>query len=299
MYPAVPIAAPACFPILESTDFSGEGSFYFDVARLKGRQDIPRAYLHRHNYYHLLWMTRAKGTHSLDFEQYDVRDYSVFFLSPGQVHAWTSSVEPQGYVLNISTDFFAQMFPRADDVAKFPFFHVADGTPVLYLTRAQHDKMLPLLHEIERETLARHTGRYDVVRSYLLILLTQLRRLHPTEGREPAHLAGYSLAKRFMLLMENHYLTAQPMRQYATLLSVSERQLNDALRRTMGKTANQLVQDRVALEAKRMLGNTRLSVAEVAFALNFEDPAYFARFFKKITSLSPGAFRKKHDQPLI
>ena len=298
MSTGTPTPYPESFPTLESSDFSGEGSFYFDLVRLQDRDDIPRGFLHRHNYYHLLWMSEASGTHMLDFEQHEVRDHSVFFLSPGQIHAWTSSVKPRGYVLNISTDFFAHMFPRADDIAKFPFFHLAGGSPAIYLSREQHDGMLPLLNEIERETRDRQTGRFDVVRSYLLILLTQLRRLYPADERETAAGPSYSLVKRFTMLIEEHYLEFGAIRQYADALHVSERQLNEAAKRSMGRTASQLVQERVALEAKRLLSNTGLSIAEIAFQLNFEDPSYFARFFKKHTGCTAGDFRKKYDQPI-
>jgi AraC-like DNA-binding protein len=190
------------------------------------------------------------------------------------------------------------MFPRADDIAKFPFFHVAGGSPVIYLSREQHDGMLPLLGEIERETRDRQTGRFDVVRSYLLILLTQLRRLYPADERETAAGPGYPLARRFTMLIEDHYLEFNAIRQYADALCVSERQLNEAVKRSVGRTASQLVQERIALEAKRLLSNTALGIAEIAFKLNIEDPAYFARFFKKRTGCTPGDFRRKHYRPI-
>lgn len=282
-------------PTIETTDFSGAGTFYFDLVRLEDRQDIPRGFLHRHNYYHLLWMTRAAGTHMLDFEQFEVRDRSVFFLSPGQMHAWTSCVPPRGYVLNISTEFFARMFPRADDIAKFPFFHLTRGAQALYLTDAQHGGMLPLLQEIEREMLARHTGRLDVVRSYLLILLTQLRRLYPADEAAEEGSTGHSLARRLGLLIEARYLEYSAIRQYAEALCVSERQLNEAVKRAVGRTASQLVQERIALEAKRLLTHTGKGVSEIAYQLNFDDPAYFARFFKKHSGCTPGEFRHRYQ----
>jgi AraC-like DNA-binding protein len=291
-------SAPEPFPTFDTSDFSGAGTFYFDLVRLQDRADIPRGFLHRHNYYHLLWMTRARGTHWLDFEQFEVRDHTVFFLSPGQLHAWTSSVPPCGYVLNISTEFFARMFPRADDIARFPFFHPTRGAPAIYLTREQHDGMLPLLHEIELETLERRIGRFDVVRSYLLILLTRLRRLYPAEAPEAAAGPGYSLTRRLGLLIEEHYLRYGTIRQYAEALCVSERQLNEAVKRTVGRTASQLVQERIALEAKRLLSNTDKGIAEIAFELNFGDPAYFTRFFRKHSGCAPGEFRRRHSRPV-
>lgn len=286
------------FPIFQTSDFAGEGSFYFDLVRLEDRDDIPRGFLHRHNYYHLLWMTRANGTHMLDFAHFDVRDYSVFFLSPGQVHAWTSSVKPYGFVLNFSTDFFARMFPRADDVAKFPFFHPTRGNSALYLTQDQHDAMLPLLDEMEREGRDRQPGFRDVVQSCLLILLTRLRRLCPDTEEAGGVGPQQALTRRFMMLVETHYLRFDTIGEYAQALCVSERQLNDAVKRTVGRTASQVVQERVLLEAKRWLSNTEMGIGEIAFRLNIEDPAYFARFFKKQTGLTPGDFRRKHCRPL-
>lgn len=298
MSAALPSGLPGEFPIFETSDFAGDGTFYFDLVRLQDRDDIPRGFLHRHNYYHLLWMSRASGTHMLDFAHFDVRDHSVFFLSPGQVHAWTSSVKPYGYVLNFSTDFFARMFPRADDVAKFPFFHPTSGNSALYLTPDQHDGMLPLLDQMERESRDREPGFADVVQASLLILLTRLRRLCP--DNEPAGGVGphHALARRFTMLVETHYLRFEAIGEYAEALCVSERQLNDAVKRALGRTASQLVQERVLLEAKRWLSNTETGIAEIAFRLNIEDPAYFARFFKKQTGLTPGDFRRKHCRPL-
>lgn len=282
---------PADFPTFESTDFAGVGSFYFDLARLQERPEIPRGFPHRHAYYHILWMTRAQGTHMVDFQHLDVRDRSVFFLGPGQLHAWSSSVPPTGYVLNISTAFFTHMFPRADDIAKFPFFHPAGGQPVLYLSPPQHDDMAPLLQAMEQEMQTRQAGYYDVVRSYLLILLTRLRRLYALDDHALRAGRSYPLARRFALLVEEHYLNLRSICDYADALAVSERQLNDAVKRTTGRTASRVVHERLVLEAKRLLANTELGIAEIAFQLNFEDPAYFARFFKKHTALTPGQFR--------
>ncbi|GAB3114685.1 helix-turn-helix transcriptional regulator [Bordetella tumbae] len=286
------IVSASDFPTFESTDFAGEGSFYFDLVRLQDQPGIPRGFPHRHTYYHILWMSRAQGTHMLDFQHLEVRDGAVFFLTPGQLHAWTSSVAPQGYVMNISTAFFTHMFPRADDIAKFPFFHPTSGNPVLYLTRDQHDDMLPLLQAMEQEQQGRQPGRYDVIRSYLLILLTQLRRVYPIDDRTRTAGPSYPLVKRFALLIETQYLAYNSIQQYANALYVSARQLNEATKRATGRTASQLIQDRILLEAKRLLSNTESGIADIAFQLNFEDPAYFTRFFKKHTAMTPGEFRK-------
>ena len=295
----MPTKASPTFPTFDTSDFGGAGGpFYFDLVRLQDRDDIPRAFPHRHNYYHLLWMTEGHGAHMLDFEQFELRANTVFFVSPGQIHAWTSSTRPKGYVINFSTEFFVQMLPRSDDIAQFPFFHIARDTPALYLEQSRHDELLPLLFDIEKEVLNREDGRFDIVRSYLLILLTRLRRLYPmsiTEGMSPQ---SYCLTKRFKLLLDEHFLEFGPVRDYAAKLHITDRQLNDAIKRTMGCTAGQLLHERIVLEAKRLLSNTHLSVSEIAFQLNFDDLAYFCRFFKKHTQLTPGQFKQRYSGPM-
>lgn len=270
-------------------------SFLFDLVKLDGRTDVPRPFLHRHSYYHLLWISEARGQHLLDFETLEVRPRSVFFISPGQMHAWGSEIPPSGYVLNLSAEFFMQIYHRQDDI---PFFGIANAHPSLYLSVEQHEACLPLLAEIEREYAHRDAWSHDAIRSCVLLLLTRLRRLLPEGSGEQAAPKHYSLARRLKLLIEQHYLDFRSVKDYANELLVTERRLNEAARTATGKTVIALMQERILLEAKRLLTQSDLDIAQVSYRLNFEDPAYFSRFFKKHTAVTPLEFKRTFSGPV-
>ncbi|RYZ32209.1 MAG: AraC family transcriptional regulator, partial [Sphingobacteriales bacterium] len=68
--------------------------------------------------------------------------------------------------------------------------------------------------------------------------------------------------------------------------------LNALCQDLLGKTAGELIRDRILLEAKRLLVNADISISEIAWQLNFADNSYFSKFFKKQAGTTPEAFRK-------
>jgi AraC family transcriptional regulator, transcriptional activator of pobA len=100
--------------------------------------------------------------------------------------------------------------------------------------------------------------------------------------------------RRFRHLIESHYLKHWPVERYARHLSLSETSLNRLCRRLAGVTAFDLIQQRLALEARRRLVYAASPVSGIAGELGFKDPAYFSRFFRRHSGVSPVEFRRRH-----
>lgn len=96
---------------------------------------------------------------------------------------------------------------------------------------------------------------------------------------------------RFRHLLEQRYADTRRVEDYAAQLGCSVRTLTRASLADTGRTAKQVVDDRVALEAKRLLAGTVLPVADVGRRLGFPEPTNFGRFFHREVGHSPGAFR--------
>lgn len=97
-------------------------------------------------------------------------------------------------------------------------------------------------------------------------------------------------------LVEANITTTKQVKQYAKMLSLTSYQLNAVTKKLLGKTCQQLINDEVILEAKRLLLATASPVAQIANKLGYSDASYFIRFFKVHTCQSPQAYRKNFIQ---
>lgn len=135
-----------------------------------------------------------------------------------------------------------------------------------------------------------------LLRHQLAALLLRIQLLDDAGG-DPANVERRTF-ERFRRRLEDGYPHSRRVEDYAAELGCSVRTLTRACLSVTGRTAKQVVDDRVALQARRLLAATDLSVAEVGRSLGFGEPTNFGRFFHRETGLSPGHFRgTPPDQP--
>jgi AraC-like DNA-binding protein len=88
-------------------------------------------------------------------------------------------------------------------------------------------------------------------------------------------------------------MTLKTPRDYAAKMNITPNYLNALCRKKSGKSAGELIRQRILLEAKRLLAHSTMSISEIAFQLGFEDNSYFGRYFRRYTRLTPGEFRQQ------
>ncbi|GAB3650895.1 helix-turn-helix transcriptional regulator [Hymenobacter agri] len=244
---------------------------------------------HAHDFYLLLYITEGAGTHTVDLVTYELRPGSLFFLAPGQVHHWQLAPDTAGYVVFFSADFYLFRYPGSG-LYDFPFFDSAHP-PVLYLPPAETD-IRPLIERLFAEYETPQANQAEVFRSYLHLSLELAARHYAAPAAAETGLAQQQI-RQFGALLNQHYRTLRSVRDYAALLHVSANHLNALCRRVLNKTASDLIHARVITEAQRLLSHSALGVAQVAYALGFEDASYFGRYFRKYTGITPEAFRQQ------
>ncbi len=127
---------------------------------------------------------------------------------------------------------------------------------------------------------------------YLGLILAHLWRACGLSGAADSFVAGAPLAERFRQLVELHYRDNLGVDEYAHILGATRAQLHAACVRALGSAPLKLVHARLMAEAKLRLQETPQPVEQIGYGLGFRDPAYFNRFFRRSSGLSPGAFRK-------
>ena len=98
--------------------------------------------------------------------------------------------------------------------------------------------------------------------------------------------------RRFNFLVDMHYKTKRKVSEYAELLHKSPETLSNLFSIYNQKSPQQIILDRIALEAKRLINFTDKQNQEIAYELGFNDPAHFSRFFKKMTQMTPSEYRE-------
>lgn len=127
-----------------------------------------------------------------------------------------------------------------------------------------------------------------------MIFFIEFVRQSPNPKGIPNASKSYSQERfeEFLELLDKHIATHKQLSQYTDLMNLSPYQLNEITKSSIGKTASELINEHVILEAKRYLLATTNQVKDIADNLGYEDTSYFIRFFKKHTGYSPEAFRQ-------
>ena len=270
----------------------------FHVFRYEESIDPPhvRSQPHRHDFYQLLWLDEGGGQLVSDLERVPFTGQSLAFFAPGRLHAWKHAVEPRGIMFGFTPEFFHTNSDCPGLLGRLQFLHDATH-PLMTFSAERAKEMSRWFNQLYIEAARNLPGRDDIVRALITIILSKARQQNELEPVSESVRAlespvSGSLTQRFRLALEQHFPKLLKVSEYARLLHVSRTHLNDDLRVSTGQTASEIIHERLVLEAKRLLVySTALTVAEVAYQLQFQDPSYFGRFFRHRTGLSPGAYR--------
>lgn len=248
---------------------------------------------HRHNFYQIALFTEGTGIHSIDFHNFAIRPYQIYFMIPGQVHRWDIEGEVNGYVINCSSSFFQSFLSKSDFLDDFAFFNGTVQDSVIQIPEEMHGKITVLFEELFLEGNGNREFGMIMVRALMIKVFILIARLNETTNKEISNSYNYMLLKNFRKLIESNFVVNKLPKDYAELLYITPNHLNALCKDLLGISAGEVIRNRIFLEAKRLLINRDLTITEISDYLNFTDNSYFSKSFKKHVGLAPELFRKK------
>jgi len=247
---------------------------------------------HRVPVHLLALVTAGRASFTVDFESYPCRPGGLLWVRPGQFVGFP----PPG--IDATLVLFEHPFPY--DAVGTPAIEAGPTRLGTYWQPGGDDSeaIVDGVSQLEIDYARIVAGEdipISVLRHQLAALLLRLSRLEP-EGGPGQAAADSAVLLRFRAEIEQRFAASRQVEDYAHELGCSVRTLTRASLAATGRTAKQLVDDRVALEAKRLLAESDLPVAEVGARLGFTEATNFGRFFARTVGSSPGAFRAASRQ---
>lgn len=242
-------------------------------SRLYGYEIAP----HRHEQlFQVLLLTAGQALAVLDGEEVALTPPVAVVVPALTVHGYTFSQDVDGLVLTLMERDVAELglaFPNA--------FAVGESNSIQRQIEA-------LIAEAERQEVGHHLA----LRARMTLLLVALYRAGNEAGdfermAEPAR----RHARVFHMLVDKKFRETRRIADYAAAIGISATHLNRVCRQVMGASALEVIERRVALEARRQLRFSDLSVKQIASDLGYEDPAYFTRFATRLLGMAPSAYR--------
>jgi AraC family transcriptional regulator, transcriptional activator of pobA len=283
------IDIPKFFLFGESPQAVGDHYLHLEALSDRSRPNNWNIRTHAHaGLSHIFHISSGAGVMRAEERAYSFAAPCALLVPAGVAHGFQFQPETEGRVLTISHPYLQELALR-----ERCFLSLFDAPAALALSPGSLDAAFDAL---SRELNWVAAGHGAAVEAHLLCVLVACAR-----ALEQANIIGEAagpgpqatMVARFREAIERHYRDGLPLARYTAMLGVSEKQLRAACRKCAHQTPTRMIEQRILLEAKRALLYSNMRVAEAAYYLGFNDPAYFSRFFAKAAGKSPRAFRKE------
>lgn len=213
------------------------------------------------------------------------------------IHGFLFSEDIQGHIITLAKPLAEHLAHTLQEQGK-----LLDHADFQRLEpRHEAARVATLVDQIQREYRHPAPGRTYLLEALIQALVVELSRIEETRA-QPNHRhgprrrdKGNEHLTRFLALIEAQYRRQPSIESLAGELGMTSAHLNTLCRRLADRSALQLLHERLLLEAKRQLTYTNMTISQVADSLGFSEPAYFTRFFKRNTGLSPRDFRLRQS----
>lgn len=262
-----------------------------DLARMNRKACSITGEPHRTSFYQIIRITRGKTIQQIDFTPVEVSSGQILFIGKDQVMSFDVESEYQGEIILFTDEYYIRDESDSRLIKQIELLN-----PFTVNTPIVSDENIGSIWELIKKIYKPENDNYTphILHHLLSALLIYSERINDNSGRFVTS-PGYQATLRFSQAVEENYRNMRKVNEYVVHLGITPKALSRALKSTIGKSPKQYIDDRLLLEAKRLLVYSNKSVKEISFELGFEEPTNFSKFFKEQVGQSPVDFKKQQQ----
>jgi AraC family transcriptional activator of pobA len=275
----------------ESGESSGDWFVNVEPLADRCRASNWRIEPHQHpRFCQIVFVRSGRGTMTVEADQQPFVSPCVLIVPVNIVHGFAYDIDTDGWVLTLAQPYLQQLLKQHPDLRELL------TQPRILSLSAQDEETEDIrgaLLRIDRELDGRAPGNVIAAEACLLTLLVAiLRRSEQSTSLKRSNAAHASIVGDFRELIDRRYREGWPLTRFAVELNVPLSLLRNACLAVEGQPPSAILHDRIIVEAKRNLVYSDMTIAQIAYWLGFQDPAYFTRFFTRICNESPTRYRE-------
>ncbi len=246
------------------------------------------------DFYLATFVLKGSGRLLIDFDEYDLSPCTFAFISRGQLVKLVKNNDLDAILFIITEDFLSELFDGRGILPFSRLFSYHQFSPLILFSGEQFKTVTGAAETIRQEYLdTDNYGYKEVLQLRLKLIMYQLvrqRERRLIDNQEPRSVKLFS---RFSRLVMENFSTIKSAHDYARMLKISYKTLNQVSKANINKTAKAYIEYYTVLEIKRSLAYSSKSIQEVAYQFGFDEPTNMVKFFKKHTQQTPSQFRKE------
>ncbi len=226
--------------------------------------------------------------------------FNLFFGTPHIPYSWEVESAEHNSFTCIFTEDFLNNKERLKSLQESPLFRIG-GTPVFALNEQVYLFVRSVFQKMLEEQDSGYQYKDELIRNYINLIIHETHKLQPSDQYFKTGNASSKITNLFLELLERQFPIDDPTQtllvknpaDFAEKLNIHVNHLNRSVKESTGKTTKDHISERIVSEAKALLQHTTWNIADIAYSLGFDYPAYFNNFFKRITGATPNSVRKQ------
>ncbi|TGL88806.1 AraC family transcriptional regulator [Leptospira congkakensis] len=279
---------------LEDFGANADEDFFITVFRDSAYKNKKWSALSINHFSSLILIRKGRGRIEIDSKKYTIDDYGLLYLPHYVSHRGEWSDVIDGLVIK----FYDSFLIRKNEYPATRFSFFLNTKLPLVLNIKDYKIVWNMIPFLEKELMLEDKSEIEIIRNLSELLFLYLNR-YIQKNQKLIPMKANRIVYEFFRLLNLSQGEIRSVNYFASQLAITPGHLSDIVKEVTGRSASDFIKENVIRRAFRLLEHTDERISDIALQLNFQDSAYFTRFFKKKTGLSPSEFRKNKNPTFV